>query len=166
MRSMLSCCIALLGLLALPSTATAQMHVSPHAAFGSDVDFGVGTTLGLPVGPVEAAGSFTYFFPSDFDYWEIDVMALYPIQLSDSPVVPYLVAGLAIGSFSVDVDVPDIPGFDFDTGVDGSQVGMRLGGGARIGTGGSPAPFAEVLLGLGDIPDFMVRGGVSIPLGD
>lgn len=62
---------------------------------------GVGATLGFPVGRLEGAGSFTYFFPSDFDYWKIDVMALYPLPLDDSPIVPYVAAGLAIGSFSV-----------------------------------------------------------------
>lgn len=163
MKKLLSSCAVLIALLALPSTATAQLHVSPHAAFASDVDFGVGATLGIPVGPVELAGSFTFFFPSDFDYWEINAMVLYPFQLSDSPVVPYAMAGLAIGHWSFDVDIPDIPGFDF--GFDGSHTGLRVGGGARIGTGDSIAPFAEMLLGLGDLPDFMLRGGVSIPLG-
>lgn len=154
--------------IALPGSARAQVSISPHAAFANDVDFGIGAIVGFPLESlheaIEGAGSFTIFFPGDgLGYWEINALLNYMIELANPDVLPYVSAGLGIGNYSI--DVPDIPGFG-GFGFSGTEIGLKVGGGAKFNPDNSVSPFAEVHLGLGNIPDFAVRGGVSFKVGN
>lgn len=173
----LLCSVALVGLLSVPVAAAAQVHISPHAAFAEDVDLGIGAAVAFPIEAihenVEGMASFTLHFPGedsgfggggfgsvDVGYWEVNALLRYLIPVEGSTVVPYVAAGLGLGNFSVDVEGfggIDIPGA-------GTQIGLKAGGGARFPTG-SLNPFAELYLGLGDIPTFELRGGVAFAVG-
>lgn len=160
---------ALVAAVSLPGTAEAQVEISPHAAFANDVDFGVGAIVGFPLASlheaIEGAASFTLYFPGDnLGYWEVNALLRYVIALANPDILPYVTAGFGIGNYSVDIDIPDIPGFG-GFGFSGTEVGLKVGGGAKFNPGSSLQPFGEVLLGLGNIPDFTVRGGVSFKVG-
>ena len=163
----LLCGLALVGMLALPAKTEAQVDISPVAGFGNDeVNFGIGAIVGFPLESlheaIEGAASFMLFFPTDpLGYWEIDALLRYNIELANPDVLPYVTAGLGIGNYSIDVDVPGFGGFGFS----GTEMGLRVGGGAKFNPDAGITPFGEVLLGLGNLPDFLLRGGVSISVG-
>jgi hypothetical protein len=148
-----------------PVALEGQVSVAPEVAIGDDVDFGIGGALSLPLTQLhedlEFAGRFTFFFPDGFDYWEIngDVRYLFSIEGNDQ-IVPFALAGLAIGNASYDADVPDIVEVDESN----TEVGLRLGGGIKVPQDRF-VPYAELGLGIGDIPDFAIRVGLSFLLG-
>ncbi len=156
---------ALVGMLALPNVVEAQLEISPHAGIASDVDFGVGAAIGFPLESlheqIEGSASFSLFFPDGFDYWEINALLRYLIELDNPDVLPYVTAGLGYGNFSFDLGDIVIPGFDASA----SEIALRVGGGAKFNAGEAIVPFGEVLFSLGDLPDFVLRGGVSLKLG-
>jgi hypothetical protein len=143
-----------------------QLRVGGELAFADDVDFGIGALVEVPLTSInenlEFGGRFDFFFPDGYDYWEIngDVRYLFPLP-DNSQVVPYALAGLAIGRISADIDV-DIPGVNVDAS--NTEVALRLGGGVKFPME-RVTPFAELGLGIGDIPDFAIRGGLSLALG-
>ena len=156
---------ALLGMLALPNVVEAQVEISPHAGIASDVDFGVGGGVSFPLTSlhemVEGSASFSLFFPDGFDYWEINALLRYLIELSNPDILPYVTAGIGYGNFSFDLGGITIPGFDASA----SELALRVGGGAKFNAGEAIVPFGEVLFSLGDLPDFVLRGGVSFTVG-
>ena len=157
-----------LGIVIIPLPASdveAQVDVGAHVAVADDMDLGIGLNLGIPLSSfhehLEFNGAFTFFFPDNLDYWEIDADVRYFFPLEENPsVLPYAMAGLAIGNISWDLDGPG-------DGVDDSNTepGLRLGGGVQFPTE-RLNPFIDLALSIGDVPDFTLRGGLSVPFGN
>lgn len=164
MKKLLAGLFALALFLGTAGHGEAQVSLGPEIAIADDADFGLGAVLeaGLPSvdANLEVVARFNIFFPDGFDYWELDgdVRYLFPLRDQDQ-IIPFVLAGIGIGHASVDYDGPGIE-------VDGSntEVGIRLGGGLKIPME-RITPFVELGLGVGDIPDFVLRGGLTFPLG-
>lgn len=154
-----------LSLLALTAPrAQAQVELGPQLSIAEDVDFGLGVNVGVPLSSLnenlEFSGNFTLYFPDNIDYWEIDgnVRYLFPLA-GNSSMVPFVMGGLAIGRSSWDGD--DFPGLGDDSE---TELALRLGGGAKFPVG-RVTPFVDLGLTIGDLPDFVLRGGLTFPLG-
>ncbi len=162
MRTALPGMIAL-ALLALSAPAAqGQVQLGPQISVADEVDLGVGATVVFPLSSIyenlEFSGDFTLYFPDGYDYWEADgnVRLLFPLSGSTS-LLPFVMAGLSIGRFSWDAGGP----------FDGSEteLGLRLGGGFKVPMERF-TPFMDLGLGIGDIPDFTLRGGVTFAVGN
>lgn len=156
--------LAMVFALGLAGPVQAQVSVAPEVAFGEDVDLGIGAHVAAPLTAVdenlELAARFNLFFPDGFDYWEINGDARYLFPLPDNDqVVPYALGGLAFGNYSFDFESELVDVDDSTT-----EFGLRLGGGVKFPMDRFH-PFAELGAGIGDVPDFVLRGGVSFPLG-
>lgn len=146
------------------SDLQAQVALGPEVSLAEHVDAGIGVVLEAPLTSVNAnlefAGRFTLYFPDVIDYWEIDGDVRYLFPLADQPqLLPYALGGIAIGRYSYDSNGP---GEDISRG--NTEVGLRVGGGLKIPME-RVLPFVELGLGIGDIPDFTFRGGLTFPLG-
>lgn len=150
--------VALLSFFA-PS-AQAQVALGPQLSLADDVDFGIGAVLETPLTAfndnLEFSGAFTLFFPDAGDYWELEgsIRYLFP-NAGDGSFIPFVSAGIGIGRFSWDSE--NAEGSD-------SEVGLKLGGGLKFPME-KITPFAELGLGIGDLPDFTLRGGLTFMVG-
>ena len=155
-RSLFAVC--LLGMLAWPGAAFAQLELGPQINWGDDADFGVGgrAVLGIPAGiPLAAIGSFDIFFPgNDVNYWEINANAVYKFAIPKSPIVPYAGAGLNIAHASV----------SNISGASNTDVGFNLLGGATFNAG-KLKPFAEARIELSGGEQFVLTGGLLFQVG-
>ena len=164
----LLCSAALVGLLAVPSFVSAQVEISPQLSIAQDVDFGVGGSVAFPLEAlndmVEGVVGFDLFFPGDnLGYWEIDALLRYMVELANPDVLPFVSAGLGIGNYSVDLP-PGVPDLGFGLG-SSTQIGLKVGGGAKFNPGNSVSPWADLHLGIGDIPSFTLRVGAGFTVG-
>ena len=157
------------------SQADAQIHVGPVVAFANDFDLGVGALAIVPLEELseslELSGSFLYFFPSegtdmisgvqsDVDYWEVNGNLGIVIPTDNSSFTPYLGTGLNVGRVSGRVAISGVG----ETSETDTHVGLNLFAGVRFGSE-STRPFAEARYQIGGGEQFMVAGGVTIPLG-
>lgn len=146
--------------LLLAAPADAQVHFGPQASFADDADFGIGARVvaGVPdYAGFEAVGSFDYYFPDGFDYWELNGNVLYNFELEgESSVRPYAGGGLNIARFESDVD--DVPGVDVDTG--NTEVGLNLVGGTKFATDATTTPFVEAKFEVSGGEQFVIQGGL------
>lgn len=153
--------ILALALLTLSAPAVqGQIDLGPQLSVAEDVDVGIGVNVVAPLTTLyenlEFSGNFTFYFPDGVDYWEIDGDVRYLFPLPDNTsILPFAMAGLAIGRFSWDAGIRD--GSE-------TELGLRLGGGFKMPMDNF-TPFVELGLGVGDIPDFTLRGGLTFPLG-
>lgn len=140
---------------ASPLSAQRAADPYPHwglqASIGEDVDIGLGVRyenrmLGMfPQSPnLRFALSFDYFFPDNFDYWEINanVFNLFPGR--GARVVPYLGGGLNVARASAG-------------GARDTEVGLNLLGGIRLP--GRYRPYLEARLELGGGDRLVLTGG-------
>jgi hypothetical protein len=146
------------------SELQAQVALGPEVSVAENVDAGIGLVVEAPLTSVnanlEVAGRFTLYFPDVIDYWEIEGDVRYLFPLADQPqLLPYVLGGIAIGHYSYDRDGP---GERVSTG--NTEVALRLGGGLKIPMDRA-IPFIELGLGIGDLPDFTFRGGLTFPVG-
>ena len=153
----LLCAVALVGLLGIPVSASAQATVGPLLAFHDDVDFGVGGFVAIPVPSLNpnlsVVPSFLYYFPDGGDYWEINGDVQYSFDVSpDTPVLPFAFAGLNFANFGGD-------GADSQT-----EIGLNLGGGIEF-RADSLNPFAGAKFTIGDVDGFVVFAGLGFTLG-
>ena len=159
----LLCSVAVVGLLLVPLSVSGQVTISPEVVLADNVDFGIGGTISFPLEDlnenIEGFAGFDLFFPDAVDYWQITGGLRYLIEIDNPDVLPFLGAGLGIGNFSFDVPEGSI--------LDGSstEIGLLLGGGAKFNTSSSVQPWAEFLIGVGDLPDFAIRVGAGFELG-
>lgn len=141
-----------------------QVRVGPEISLAEDVDVGIGAVVEAPLTAIyenlEAAGRFTLYFPDGADYWELDadVRYLFPLE-GENQLLPYALAGIAIGHSSWDHGGPGEGSSGSDT-----EIALRIGGGFKIPMDRF-TPFAELGLGIGDLPDFTLRAGVTLPVG-
>lgn len=148
--------VAAIGVMAAPAHAQFGVQVN----YADDFDFGVGARAQFGLGDMLAAEgglgdllgvvSFDYYFPdcglADCTYWEINGNALYPLEIENSDLAPYVGGGLHIGRFDVD-------GFGNDT-----EVGLNAVGGLNFDLGGF-ATFVEAKIELGGAEQFVLTFG-------
>jgi len=155
----LLCVVALVGMLAaVPGSAEAQLSAGPMAAFHDDLDFGIGGFVSVPVPSLDPnltiTPSFVYYFPDNFDAFEINGDVVYAFEVSeDTPVLPFAFAGLNIMRFSSNLG-----------GGSNTEMGLNLGGGIQF-RAESVEPFAGAKFEIGDADGFVVFGGVGFPIG-
>lgn len=139
--------------------APAQVHVGPQLSYGENTDLGVGVRAAVydlgdseELSNWEGVGSFDYFFPGGgVDYLEVNLNALYNFSLGpDTPLHPYLGAGMNVARASV------------DDGPSDSDLGLNLVGGWKY-QAESVTPFAEVRIEVGGGEQFVVTGGFLLP---
>ena len=142
----------------------AQVEIGPSVVLAEDVDFGVGAIVVFSLESVheslEGSASFDFYFPDLIDYFQIDGVVRYLIPISNESILPFVAGGLGIGRFSFDAD--GILGDDFSAST--TEVGLLVGGGLKF-EAESVNPFVQLLLGIGDIPSFGLKGGITFPVG-
>jgi hypothetical protein len=144
--------------------AHGQVALGPEISLAEDVDLGIGAVMEAPLTSVyenlEFAGRFTLYFPDGGDYWEIDgdVRYLFPLE-GENALLPYALAGIAIGHSSWNYETPGEGRSGSDT-----EIALRIGGGFKVPMD-RLTPFVELGLGIGDLPDFTLRGGLTFPIG-
>ncbi len=114
-----------------PLPAQGQVYLGPTIAFHDDWDFGVGATIEFDLPELSPGlsfmGDFMYYFPDNFDYWEIDTNLTYDFALEGTSAVPFALGGLNIGHVSSDNPQAENDG--------NTEVGLNLGGGVKFGLG-------------------------------
>jgi hypothetical protein len=148
----LLCTVALVGMLVAPGAVQAQLEAGPILAYHTDAEaVGVGAYIAIPV-PQLAEGfalvpDFTWFFPDNYDYFEIngDIAYFFPVS-ETTPVMPFAFGGLNIASTDSNTD-----------------VGLNLGGGIQFG--GSLRPAVGAKFEIQDATGFVIFGAVGFPIG-
>lgn len=139
-----------------PLPAQSQIYLGPEVAWNDDADIGIGAGVEFDLPSlypgIAFLGDFLYFFPGDdFDYFELNGNLTYDFPLEESSVVPFVLAGLNVGRWSVDSDSPG-------DGASDTEVGLNLGGGVKFNVGSfQPRVIGRFTLG-GDVGDFTVTG--------
>lgn len=145
------------GMLLAAPDASAQVRLGPELTVADDVDFGIGARAFFPIPSVHPnmeIGAFldVYFPGNDASYFELGGTWYYLFRLADNPnLVPKVGAGMTVGHFSRD---------EFDN----TEVGIHLLGGLEFPLP-TIQPYLEAGVGIADIPDFFLRGGISFRLG-
>ena len=154
--------LAASGLVFAPQASAQQFGV--HLNWADDVDLGIGARAmfdlgGLvsssdddPLANLKGVVSGDYFFwdcdPFDCTYFEINGNAIYPFELEDSDLQPYVGGGLNFASV------------DFEGSGD-TDVGLNLLGGINFDLGGFAA-FAEAKTEVGGGDQFVLTFGVLL----
>lgn len=109
-------------------------EIAPHLSLRPSADLGFGDNL------------FSFIFNADLAY----------SFTIGSAAVPYAGGGLGVGYYSFDVP-------EGVTGVDDSstEVGINLFGGVEVDLGGYKNGFAELRLGIDDLPDLKITVGIG-----
>jgi len=147
-------------LLGAGSAAQAQ-QVNPvrfgaKASFAEDADFGVGARVevGLPqlASRVFAIGSFDWFFPDGFDYFEVNANLGYSVPVTSTSISPYVGGGLNIARFSVDY---------LGHSASNTEVGLNVLGGMKFKPAAARfTPFVEGRFELSGGEQFVISGGI------
>jgi hypothetical protein len=157
----LICALAFAAMLGVPASASAQVQAGPILGYHTDVEaVGVGAFLGIPLASIEGVQlvpNFLWFFPDNYDYFEINGDVVYNFLVSaDSPVQPFAFAGLNIARTSVDLG-------QFGS-ASSTDVGLNIGGGVNF-VAGSLNPFAGAKFEIQDATGFVIFGGLGFTLG-
>lgn len=140
-----------LGLVALtlvPTSAPAQVFVGFQGNWGDRYDWGIGGRVTVDLRPklipVMIAGSYDYFWPGetllrDFDYWEVNVNALF-IQR----VFGVGVSGSAAGyvGIGLNVSTPSVTVKETGQKTSDTELGLNLLAGTKYRTG-RVAPYFD-----------------------
>ncbi len=133
--------LSLASLTVVPSTALGQVYVGFQGNWGDRYDFGIGGRVTVDLTPklvpVMIAGSYDYFWPGetlsrDYEYWEINVNALFVRRVfgvgTQGYASGYLGVGLNVANPSVTIK---------DTGAETSdtELGLNLLGGTKYSIG-------------------------------
>lgn len=160
MRKLVSGFAAAALLALVPTGAQAQVQLGPTLAIHEDFDFGIGATLGVAPAELGAGvgfmGDFVFYFPDAGDYFEINGNVTYDFPLENSTVVPFVLGGLNIGRYSLEVN-----------GVDASntEVGINLGGGL-VFDAGSFRPSVAAKIDIGAYEGFVVFATLPFQVGN
>ncbi len=157
--------LAVITLLALaaPRPAHAQAQVGPEINVGTqDIGFGIGGRVEAGLGALFptvselfAIGSFDYYFPSGFNYWEINGNVGYRFQIANANIKPYAGAGLVIAHAGASNCVAGICGSASST-----DVGLNLLAGTNFPKLGTVTPFVELHIELRSGSLVVFTGGV------
>lgn len=141
--------LAAVAWLALPGTASSQVHIGAQGNYGTETDFGVGGRIlgNLDAADLEVVGSFDLYFPDGpADFWEANANLFYHFHLPENAsVLPYLGGGLNIGRVS--------------NGASSTEAGLNVGGGVRF-PGGDLTPYIEGRGVVSDFDQFVITFGV------
>lgn len=162
--------------LASAAPAESQVYLGAEANWAQDFDLGVGLRLDVPVEAVHEqfwiTGSFIYFFPgesseglpgvqADIEYWEANANARFRIETADGGFTPYIGSGVNLANVSGTVSIAGAG----STSQSDTKIGLNLLAGVEFGRGPS-RPFLEGRFEVGGGEQFVVAGGISIPLGN
>ncbi len=151
--------------IALPVQAHAQWALNTHAGYDLDAKeilIGAGVEFSIPGVaisgvPLTFAPGFDFYPGIDgVSYFVMDFDAHYPFQAKG--LTPYIGGGMYVSRVSV-----DIPSFG---SVSDTNVGLNLKGGASFGTSSKVRPFTEASIRMGNGSTFILKGGLSIQLGN
>lgn len=145
-----------------------EARVGAHVSFASEMDFGLGPRVVVPVPAddlqLHVAGSVDYFFPSsladgvDQSFWEIRATLLLDIPVEAESVAPY--AGVGIHYYNLGASV-DIRPLDLSVAASTGGFGVDLVAGARFGSGSTgPTPFIELRYDGNEVGQIILSGGV------
>lgn len=121
-------CALMLGVLANPRAAEAQVQIGPTLAYHDDFDVGLGGTLNVQMPALGDRIGFMadvlVFFPDveGLNYLEFNGNVTYDFPLTNENVRPFVLVGLNVARASVDA-VGAIEGGD------NTEIGLNLGGG-------------------------------------
>ncbi|MEM6337520.1 MAG: hypothetical protein AAF752_13200 [Bacteroidota bacterium] len=170
-RKLFTICAALLLMLGLSSTATAQIAVGGHAGLNVDAEeiyIGANAMFELPIdlgGSVLVGNPSIDFYPflggdgGEFDIDQsllvINLDALYRLTLDFGD--PYVGAGLGIARASAEA---------FGVSASDTEIGINIKAGSLFGdTDASFRPFGEVGISLGGTETLFIRGGAVFNIG-
>lgn len=151
--------------IALPVQAHAQWAINTRGGYDVDAKeilIGAGVEFSIPGVaisgvPLTFAPGFDFYPGIDgVSYFVMDFDAHYPFQAKG--ITPYIGGGMYVSRVSV-----DIPSFG---SVSDTNVGLNLNGGASFGTSSKVRPFTEARLRMGNGSTFILKGGLSIQLGN
>lgn len=147
-------------LLGAGSAAQAQqatpVSIGAQVSFAEDADLGVGARVevGLPqLSPrIFAIGSFDWFFPDGFDYFEINANLGYSVPVTSTSISPYVGGGLNFARVSVDV---------FGDSHSDTDLGLNVLGGMKFKPAAARfTPFVEARFELSGGEQFVISGGI------
>lgn len=159
MRKLVSGLAAATFLALAATTAEAQVQFGPTLAIHDDFDVGIGATLS---GQAPSLGQgvgfmadFVFYFPDAGDYFEVNGNVTYDFPLENSTVLPFVLGGLNIGRYSVEVLGEDRSN---------TEVGINLGGGIAFDAG-SFRPSVAVKVDIGGYEGFVVFATLPFQVG-
>lgn len=156
---------ALAGVLAVatPTAANAQIGFVAQASYAVDgvEEIGIGGGVNFGIGSltekygIKLETTFDYFLVEDpLSFWQINGNLLYDLKS-----VPNLYLGTGLNYSKSSVDLPgnlcDLAGADCS----GSDIGLNILGGYKLGSG-KMAPFIQARFELGGGEQFVVTGGI------
>ncbi|MBX2822783.1 MAG: outer membrane beta-barrel protein [Rhodothermaceae bacterium] len=160
----------LLGITSVQNEAAAQLAVGGGLAFGTDIEAaGIqagGTYFLLEEQGIRLALDLIFFFPGedavgfDINVFEINANGHYIFNEGDA-FIAYALAGLSLATVSVDVDLGPFGGTQ---SASDSELGLNAGAGIEYSIGGVKL-YGEGKLVLGGFDQFVLSGGVRVPLG-
>jgi len=158
-RLLVAVCLAVFVL--VPSAGYAQLDMGGQLSWGDEFDLGLGARVVLRIPservPLEAIGTFDYFFPDedDLNYWELNTNVVYRIPVQVPMLTPYAGAGINIAHVSIDTDAVDAS----DT-----EIGLNLLGGIKYDAGPFTS-FGELRFELDGGEQFVLSLGVLFNVG-
>jgi opacity protein-like surface antigen len=156
MRNLRSAVVAV-AVLALSSGAVQGQRFGVQVNWADGADLGLGARVELPLALASEGilagtyliGSFDYFFPDNFDYFEFNANVAVPVSTT-SALNPYVGAGLNMARRSFDAD-----------DASHTDLGLNALGGIKFGIG-QLASFAEARLELGGGDQLVLTWGVLL----
>jgi hypothetical protein len=163
------------GLALVAACMTAGVHPTPAAAEGNTISaLAIGPRVGLGINPDQIVFGGHMAFGGFHPDWtlspilelgfgdhqtvvSIDFDGYYHMHLEDSDWRPYFGGGLSIDNFNIDEPAP----FEH---VSNTEAGINLVAGTSIPTSPNAPMFAELRVGVGDIPDLHIMAGWNFPL--
>jgi opacity protein-like surface antigen len=155
----LRCAVVAFSMLAISAGVAHGQRFGAQVNWADDADLGLGARVELPIALASEGalagtfliGSFDYFFPDGYDYFEFNGNVGVPVS-PQSALNPYVGAGLNMARASAEVDVP---------GVDASntELGLNALGGIRFGIG-TLSSFAEARLELSGGEQLVLTFGI------
>jgi hypothetical protein len=168
-KLVLSGCVlcAAIALTGAPREAVARSGVVAATAIGPRIGFGVGPDQVVIGGHMSFGGFHPDWtlspiveigFGDHVTVTTVDFDAYYHVRLADSEWRPYVGGGVSINNFNFDETPPFRHASD-------TEAGLNFVFGTSIPVATNAPMFAELRLGLGDIPDLRGMFGWNFPLG-
>lgn len=148
--------IAVVGFLFAAGTASAQ-KIGVLLGYGTEVEsIGAGVNGEFNINSkVAIAPSLIFWFPENYNWWEVNVNAHYYFTTSGSADF-YGIGGINLATIKSEID-----------GADGeSEVGLNLGAGVNFNIGKSWEPFTEAKFVIGDADQLALLFGIKFKLGN
>ncbi len=151
--------------LSVPVQGHAQWSLKTHGGYDLDAEeFLIGASVEFSIPGAAISGVPLTFAPA-FDYYPgldgasfyvMDFDAHYPFPAKG--MTPYVGGGMYVSHVSVD--------FPTLGRVSDTNVGLNFKGGVSFGTSSQVRPFTEARLRVGDGSTLIIKGGLSIQLGN